>query len=63
MKRKVAGGMSGNFRGVCPISNRANQDNDTVCVHTSSAWRQLCRFVLYCCLCWLGNIFGFRVFL
>lgn len=42
MKRKVAGGMSGNFRGVCPISNRANQDNDTVCVHTSSAWRQLC---------------------
>ena len=23
MKRKVAGGVPGNFRGVCPISNRA----------------------------------------
>lgn len=25
MKRKVAGGMSGNFRGVCPILNRATE--------------------------------------
>lgn len=25
MKRKVAGGMSGNFRGVCPILNRAKE--------------------------------------
>ena len=31
LKRKVADGMSGNFRGVCPILNRANQDINTVC--------------------------------
>jgi len=31
LKRKVAGGMSGNFRGVCPILNRATRNDDTVC--------------------------------
>ena len=31
MKRKVADGMSGNFRGVCPILNRATRNDDTVC--------------------------------
>lgn len=30
MKRKVAGGMSGNFRGVCPILNRATEIPSTV---------------------------------
>ena len=31
MKRKVAGGMSGNFRRVCPILNRATVIPNTVC--------------------------------
>jgi len=31
LKRKVADGMSGNFRGVCPILNRANEIMNTVC--------------------------------
>ena len=31
LKRKVAGGVSGNFRGVCPILNRASGIWDTVC--------------------------------
>lgn len=32
LKRKVAGGMPGNFRGVCPILNRAAVIPSTVCV-------------------------------
>jgi len=31
LKRKVAAGMAGNFRGVCPILNRANGISNTVC--------------------------------
>ena len=31
MKRKVAAGMAGNFRGVCPILNRAIGIANTVC--------------------------------
>ena len=35
MKRKVADGASGNFRGVCPISNRATVIPNTVCAYAS----------------------------
>ncbi len=35
MKRKVAGGMPGNFRGVCPILNRATVIPNTVCAYAS----------------------------
>jgi hypothetical protein len=31
LKRKVAAGMAGNFRGVCPILNRAIGIANTVC--------------------------------
>ena len=37
MKRKVAVGMTGNFRGVCPILNRAIVITNTVCDKISSA--------------------------
>jgi len=33
MKRKVASGLLGNFRGVCPILNRANKE----CRHSRAA--------------------------
>lgn len=29
-KRKVAGGLSGNFRGVCSVKNRTPRNDDTV---------------------------------
>ena len=35
MKRKVADGRLGNFRGVCPILNRATVIMDTVCAYAS----------------------------
>ena len=35
MKRKVADGLSGNFRGVCPILNRATVIPNTVCAYAS----------------------------
>jgi len=36
MKREVAGGLPGNFRGVCPILNRATVITNTVCAILSS---------------------------
>ena len=48
MKRKVAGGLSGNFRGVCPILNRATVIPNTVCAYASCE-RRIVRF-------WRGRV-------
>ena len=50
MKRKVADGASGNFRGVCPILNRATVIPNTVCAYASCE-RRIIRFWRRCVRC------------
>ena len=44
MMRKVADGASGNFRGVCPILNRATVIPNTVCAYASCEGRMMSAF-------------------
>ncbi len=65
MKRKVAVGMTGNFRGVCPILNRAIVITNTVCdydgfSYTRVAYRGLSDRM--CCVTKLGDIFVSQAF-
>lgn len=64
LRRKVAGGMPGNFRGVCPILNRAIGIMNTVCgiFAVQLAYAPIMPFCAYL-LITLGKHKVFRVFL
>ena len=64
LKRKVAAGMAGNFRGVCPILNRANGISNTVCGYCSRSLRMrgLCSFCAHIMLRPLGKHQFFEFF-
>ena len=64
LKRKVAAGMAGNFRGVCPILNRANGISNTVCGYCSRSLRMrgLCSFCAHILLKPLGKHQFFEFF-
>ena len=55
MKRKVADGMSGNFRGVCPILNRATVITDTVCAYASCEGQNTAFSMSALAVCLLGS--------
>ena len=64
LKRKVAAGMAGNFRGVCPILNRAIGISNTVCGNSSRSlrMRELCSFCAQILLRPLGKHQFFEFF-
>ncbi len=51
LKRKVAGGVPGNFRGVCPILNRAIGIVNTVCGNFFSAACVCADYAIFVLIC------------